>query len=282
LYFGDNLNVLRNKVPDNSVDLIYLDPPFNSKASYNLLYKTPVGAQEDAQIKAFKDTWNWEEDGASLAMEDIRKQDLETFKMLQAMQMFLGESDIMAYLAMMTVRLQILHKKLKNTGSIYLHCDPTASHYLKIMMDAIFGATNYRSEITWLRSKNPKGSQHNPKQYSPDTDILLYYGKTAAAEMDIAAIRRPSIVDDLTAKYDRSDDIGPFTDGPIVRSRSMGRRPALSYTYKGFDPSPWGWRMERPKLEEIDRKGNLGWTSTGKPFRKLRPEDDVGHPVVPD
>jgi site-specific DNA-methyltransferase (adenine-specific) len=144
LYFGDNLNVLRNKVPDNSVDLIYLDPPFNSKASYNLLYKTPVGAQEDAQIKAFKDTWNWEEDGASLAMEDIRKQDLETFKMLQAMQMFLGESDIMAYLAMMTVRLQILHKKLKDTGSIYLHCDPTASHYLKIMMDAIFGATNYR------------------------------------------------------------------------------------------------------------------------------------------
>ena len=200
LYFGDNINVLREKITDEFIDLIYLDPPFNCKATYNLLYKTPRGAEEDAQLKAFKDTWNWEEDGASLAMEDDRKADINTFKMLQAFESFLAQSDLMAYIAMMTVRLQILHKKLKETGALYLHCDPTASHYLKIVLDTIFGQTNFRSEITWLRSKNPKGSQHASKQYSPDTDIILYYSKTKSSELNIEAIQRPLTPGRISAK----------------------------------------------------------------------------------
>jgi site-specific DNA-methyltransferase (adenine-specific) len=279
LYFGDNLSVMREKIADESVDLIYLDPPFNSKATYNLLYRNPIGAEEDAQLRAFKDTWNWEEDGASSAMDEIRKLDVDIFKMLQSFHTLLGENSLMAYIAMMTIRLHFMHISLKSTGSLYLHCDPTASHYLKVVLDTIFGPANFRSEITWIRSKNPKGSQHAPKQYSPDKDTILYYAKSRAAELDIDAIRRPLTREELIAKYDRHDKVGPFTDGPIIRSRSMGPRPTMSYIYNGYDPSPWGWRMEKQKLEELDRKGNLGWANTGKPFRKLRPEDDLGAPV---
>jgi site-specific DNA-methyltransferase (adenine-specific) len=279
LYYGDNLGVLREHIKDESVDLIYLDPPFNSNATYNVLFKAPDGVQSQSQIEAFDDTWVWGETAENAYWEVLHGPNTDAARMLEAIRGFLGENAMMAYLAMMAIRLIELHRVLKPTGSLYLHCDPTASHYLKILLDAVFGVNNYRSELTWLRSKNPKGSQHASKSYSPDTDIIFYYSKTGLSELHVERIKRKLSQTELEQKYDRVDEIGRFTDGPIVRSPSMGERKNLSYVYQGFDPSPWGWRVEEAKLVEIAKKGNLGWTSAGKPYRKLRIEDDSGEPV---
>jgi site-specific DNA-methyltransferase (adenine-specific) len=279
LFFGDNLRVLQTHIEDESVDLIYLDPPFNSEARYNVLFKSPRADVADAQVGAFLDFWSWGEESESAYHEILTNLGGGTASFVQALRSALGESDMMAYLVMMAVRLHDLRRVLKPSGSLYLHCDPTASHYLKILLDGIFGVSNFRNEITWLRSKNPKGSQHESKRYSPDTDNILFFSKGSSATLNMEAIKRPLTQDELDEKYDRRDDRGRFTDGPIVRSPSMGERPNLSYEYGGYDPSPWGWRMEKEKLEQIDRAGNLGWTSAGKPYRKLRMEDDTGNPV---
>jgi len=130
LYFGDNLSILRDYVKDESVDLIYLDPPFNKNARYNVLFKTPAGAQSDAQVRAFDDTWAWE-NGAEAALDEVRVSDVETFRLLNALKSFLGEGDVMAYLAMMAPRLIQLRRVLRPGGTVYLHCDPTASHISK-------------------------------------------------------------------------------------------------------------------------------------------------------
>jgi site-specific DNA-methyltransferase (adenine-specific) len=140
LYYGDNLMVLRDSIAAESVDLIYLDPPFNSNADYNVLFKGPAGAGSAAQIEAFTDTWHWNDVAEDAFGQVVRSGSAATTTMLRAMRSFLGDNDMMAYLAMMAVRLLELHRVLKPTGSLYLHCDPTASHYLKILLDAVFGA----------------------------------------------------------------------------------------------------------------------------------------------
>jgi len=154
LYYGDNLDVLRKQVADESVDLIYLDPPFNSNADYNALFKTPKGQQSAAQMEAFTDTWQWDDATSGQAVVEVKKSAYQdAARMLDAMVGFLGKNALTAYLAMMAVRLVELHRVLKPTGSLYLHCDPTASHYLKILLDAVFGARNFRNEITWKRTR---------------------------------------------------------------------------------------------------------------------------------
>src|SRR5208283_2963282 len=168
LYYGDNLGVLRDSVADESVDLVYLDPPFNSNASYNVLFKAPGGAQSQAQIEAFDDTWHWN-DTAERAFDKVLTGDqAEAAIMLKAMRSALGENDMMAYLAMMAVRLIELHRVLKPTGSLYLHCDPTASHYLKTLLDAVFSPENFRNEIIWKRTTTHSDS----KTWSRVSDTL--------------------------------------------------------------------------------------------------------------
>ena len=157
LYYGDNLDVLRSHIKDESVDLVYLDPPFNSNANYNLLFKAPGGEQSQAQIEAFEDTWHWNEHAERAFDEVMSSGNSNAADMLRAMRSFLGENDMMAYLAMMAVRLIELHRVLKKTGSLYLHCDPTASHYLKLILDALFGAKNFKNEVIWQRV-NAKGN----------------------------------------------------------------------------------------------------------------------------
>jgi len=152
LYYGDNLAVLRDHAADGSVDLIYLDPPFNSNASYNVLFKGPSGSASAAQIEAFDDTWHWTDAAEEAFAQVLRSGNAAAAEMLRAMRSFLGENDMMAYLAMMAVRLIELHRVLKPTGSLYLHCDPTASHYLKIRLDAVFGPANFRNEVIWKRT----------------------------------------------------------------------------------------------------------------------------------
>jgi site-specific DNA-methyltransferase (adenine-specific) len=151
LYYGDNLGVLREHIASESVDLIYLDPPFNSNANYNILFKSKTGDGSDAQIEAFEDTWHWNDHAEDDFDQVIRSGNTDAAELLRAMRAFLGENDMMAYLAMMAVRLIELHRVLKPTGSLYLHCDPTASHYLKLLLDAVFGAVNFGNEIIWQR-----------------------------------------------------------------------------------------------------------------------------------
>jgi site-specific DNA-methyltransferase (adenine-specific) len=151
LYYGDNLDVLRESIASDSVDLVYLDPPFNSQANYNVLFKGPSGKGADAQIEAFEDTWHWGEGAERAFTEVLASEHTQAAELLRAMRSFLGDNDVMAYLAMMAVRLIELHRVLKPTGSLYLHCDPTARHYLKMLLDGIFGSSNYRSEISWRR-----------------------------------------------------------------------------------------------------------------------------------
>jgi site-specific DNA-methyltransferase (adenine-specific) len=175
LYFGDNLDVLRENIADESVDLIYLDPPFNSNANYNVLFKSKTGEGADAQMVAFEDTWHWN-DKAEDAFDQVMRSGLSgASELLRAMRGFLGENDMMAYLAMMAIRLIELHRVLKPTGSLYLHCDPTASHYLKLLLDGVFGADRYRNEIVWKRT----GVHGDSKTWSrvSDTAFLLQQGQ---------------------------------------------------------------------------------------------------------
>ena len=156
LYFGDNLPILREHVADESVDLIYLDPPFNSNATYNVLFREAAGDLSSAQIKAFDDTWHWSIETEAAYEDVVTSGPRGVADLLAAMRGFLGQNDVMAYLTMMAERIIELHRVLKPGGSIHLHCDPTAGHYLRLLMDAAFGTLNFRSAIIWKRT-----SAHN-------------------------------------------------------------------------------------------------------------------------
>ncbi len=178
LYFGDNLQVLRESIADESVDLIYLDPPFNSKRDYNLLFKSPKGQQSEAQIEAFKDSWSWG-DQAEKELDELTKQsNTDVALVMNALVSFLGRNDMMAYLTMMANRLLEMHRVLKATGSLYLHCDPSASHYLKIVLDAVFGKTNYRTEISWKRQSAHNDAKQGRRQYGNVRDVIFFYTKS--------------------------------------------------------------------------------------------------------
>lgn len=184
LYYGDNLDVLRNDIASNSVDLIYLDPPFNSQASYNVLFKSPSGKAADAQIEAFEDTWHWGEQAERAFSEALASPETQAAELLRAMRSFLGENDVMAYLTMMAVRLIELHRVLKPTGSLYLHCDPTASHYLKLLLDAIFGKFSFRNEMIWKRNT----SHNSGKRFGRIHDTIFYYTKTQRSGLGIGLL----------------------------------------------------------------------------------------------
>lgn len=176
LYYGDNLQVLRDEIPSESVDLIYLDPPFNSKATYNVLFQSPGGMNSQAQIEAFEDTWHWTTETEHAFDEMMQSGNANAAEMLRAMRQFLGENDMMAYLTMMAVRLIELHRVLKPTGGLYLHCDPTASHYLKILLDAVFGARQFGAEIIWQRT----ATHNDAKRWPWLSDTILVFNKTNA------------------------------------------------------------------------------------------------------
>jgi adenine specific DNA methylase Mod len=275
LYYGDNLAVLRESIATESVDLIYLDPPFNSSASYNVLFKAPSGQASQAQIEAFEDTWHWNIHAEQAFDETIKSGNTDAASLLMAIRSALGENDMMAYLAMMAVRLIELHRVLKPTGTLYLHCDPTASHYLKIILDAVFGPTNYRNEIVWRRYKRPKGSQHKARHYGHSTDSIFFYSKSDQYLFHLDRIR--TRIDDETTiakMYPHEDDNGHYMSGPLLRSEGMGLRPNLVFKFKGYTPGPAGWRMTKDKLEQLDEAGDVYFTSNGLPRRKVRPKDE--------
>lgn len=173
LYYGDNLDILRRYIKDESIDLIYLDPPFNSNATYNVLFGSKDGTDAAAQIQAFDDTWHWDTVAAE-SFREVVEQGGDVSRAMQAFRLLLNDSDMLAYLSMMAPRLVEMHRVLKPTGSIYLHCDPTASHYLKILMDAVFGANNFRNEIAWCYRK----WSVSQSQFVRNHDIILFYSKS--------------------------------------------------------------------------------------------------------
>ncbi len=173
LYYGDNLKVLREYIASESVDLIYLDPPFNSNRDYNILFAEQDGSRAASQIKAFGDTWRWDQ-GAEETYYEVVERSGDVSQVLQAFRTFLGPSDMLAYLTMMAPRLVELRRVLKKSGTIYLHCDPTASHYLKILMDAVFKPERFLNEIAWCYNVGGKGKRHWARKH----DIILFYSKS--------------------------------------------------------------------------------------------------------
>ena len=180
LYYGDNLAVLREYISDESVDLIYLDPPFNSNASYNVLFREKSGEDSPAQIKAFTDTWQWTQETERTYELDIIQNPatpLQVKEMVAALRQFVGTNAMTAYLVMMAPRLVELHRVLKPTGSIYLHCDPTAGHYLRLLMDATFGKERFKSQIVWKRTSAHSDTRQGRKQHGRICDLILFYTK---------------------------------------------------------------------------------------------------------
>lgn len=231
LYYGDNLAILRDHIPDESVDLVYLDPPFNSNATYNVLFRAPTGEHSKAQIEAFEDTWHWNEIAEEAYWQVLNGPNPHAAKMLRAMREFLGENDMMAYLAMMAVRLIELHRVLKPTGSLYLHCDPTASHYLRMLLDAIFGPLGFKNEITWKRI-----ASHNnaATRFGDVSDKVFFYtkGKSYTFNRIFAAYSKEY----LQTKYRYVDEAGRRYR--LDNLRNPGIRPNLRYEYKVFSRIP--------------------------------------------
>lgn len=250
LYYGDNLDVLRRYIKDESVDLIYLDPPFNSQASYNVLFKSPTGEHSKAQIEAFDDTWHWEDSAARSFDEVMTSGNTDAAEMLRSIKSFLGINDMMAYLAMMAVRLIELRRVLKKTGSLYLHCDPTASHYLKILLDAVFGPTSYRNEIKWKRTHAHGDSK---VRLANVTDCILFYTK---GDKYLFKTQHVGYDDNYIKKYFRYKE----PDGrryQLVTLRSPNPRPNLRYTYKDVKPHANGWAVSPEVMEKLDAEGRL-------------------------
>jgi site-specific DNA-methyltransferase (adenine-specific) len=274
LYYGDNLDILRKYIADETVDLVYLDPPFNSNATYNVLFKAPTGESSQSQIEAFDDTWHWNASAEQAFDEVMASGNSEAAEMLRAMRSFLKENDMMAYLAMMAVRLIELHRVLKPTGSLYLHCDPTASHYLKILLDAVFGKTNYHNEIIWKRT-----SSHNDSKayYGDITDCIFYYSKDVAPTWN--AILLPLSEEHIKKKYYMKDQNGRRYTTRDLRSPSP--RPNLTYDYKGYKPHQNGWSISRELMEKYDLEGRLYFPkdTDGRIRLKLYLDEAKGSPL---
>ena len=269
LYYGDNLEVLRDYIPSESVDLVYLDPPFNSNATYNVLFAEKNGSQAAAQIKAFEDTWHWDQN-ASEFFQEVVEGGGKVSQVMQAFRTFLGENDMLAYLAMMAPRLVELRRVLKPTGSIYLHCDPTASHYLKLLMDSIFGFENYRNEINWQRS-TPHGTAG--RKFGLACDIIFFYSKTEKATWN--PIYGTYRTEYLEKYYSFTDETGRrFQPTSLLGHRGVN----VEYEWKGLRKH---WRYPKHRLDELDVKGLIYWPQRGGvPRFKRYLDEQKGQPIL--
>ena len=248
LFYGDNLQVLREHIADASVDLVYLDPPFNSNASYNVLFREKSGEDSPAQIKAFTDTWEW-----TLETERTFEQDIilhpgtpsAVKDMITAFRQFIGRNAMLAYLVMMTPRLVELRRVLKPTGSLYLHCDPTASHYLKIVLDTVFGASNFRNEITWKRFN----FHADARRFGRISDRILLYSKSESYQWN--GQRVPFKDSYIQSHFSQADEDGRrYTLDNL--NPPAGRGPV--YEFHGFTRP---WRFTEEKMRELDAEGRI-------------------------
>lgn len=276
LYYGDNLDVLRD-FPAEFVDLVYLDPPFNSSRSYNVLYKDETGHEAQAQITAFEDTWHWNHKTEQLYNHLLQQADDPVSRMIEAMRLFIGPNQMMAYLVMMAARLVELHRVLKPTGSLYLHCDPTASHYLKVVLDTIFGPHNYRNEVIWKRHS----AHSSAKRYGPVHDTLLFYTKS---DRYIWTDVRLDYDEQYLDKYYKYDD----GDGRLYWRNSLTaagiRKGSSGQAWRGFDPTSQGahWKFTVDNLDTLDNQGKIYWPPNGGWPQIKRYKDELKGVAVSD
>ena len=285
LYYGDNLQVLRDHIPDESVDLVYLDPPFNSNASYNVLFREKSGEDSPAQIKAFTDTWEWTQETVRTYEQDIflhprTPQDVK--EMIKAFRGFIGQNAMMAYLVMMTPRLVELRRVLKPTGSLYLHCDPTASHYLKIVLDTVFGKKNFRNEVVWRRTN----AHNSSRSYGRIHDVLLFYVK--ANNYKFTPQTRPYSKGYVEDAFRYRDERGVYRHGDPTGAET--RTGDSGQPWQGYDPTRAGrhWAIPAYLREDLERRGETldGLTSQEKLDLALRyglihlPQTAGGQPAI--
>ncbi len=293
LFYGDNLDILRRYIKDETIDLVYLDPPFNSDKNYNVLFVEKIGTNSKAQIKVFEDTWLWDTEAMG-AYQEIVTVGGKVSEVMQAFRLFLGDSDMMAYLSMMAPRLIELHRVLKPTGSIYLHCDSTASHYLKLLMDAIFNPINYRNEIIWRRT----GYNKSDKQFGTIHQTILFYAKSNTSLF--YPQKNPYTKDYIEKFFTKNDKQGCFRPvlltGPGTRAGDSGLpwreydpnnsgrhwQPA-SYLYKKYKELTSEDLAQYPlikRLDKLDEVGLIYWGTDSKvPQYKYYLADAPGVPL---
>ncbi|MDE2637876.1 MAG: DNA methyltransferase [Chloroflexota bacterium] len=298
LYYGDNLEILRNHeyFPDECVDLIYLDPPFNSNRNYNVLFKSEAGADSEAQITAFEDTWHWGETAEDTYRDLITFAPEKVSTAIEALLNLIDRNQMMAYLVMMTARLVELRRVLKPTGSLYLHCDPTASHYLKIVLDAIFGVQSFRNEITWQRTG---AHDLGAKQWPSVSDVILMYSKSEdwawnRAYADINGGERikgfPHV--DERGAYATRDMTGGKAGGAEAYQAWRGRNPSSgrAWALPGYHRFPEWFQELLPSVEDwvslgihakmdlLDSLGVIHWPAKddGMPRLKYYFDDSQG------
>jgi site-specific DNA-methyltransferase (adenine-specific) len=282
LLFGDNLKWLRDPkiFPDASVDLVYLDPPFNSNADYNVLFREESGEASQAQFHAFTDTWNWADAAQTFAEFVDTCPNTAVVEMVESLHSFLKNSPMMAYVAMMAPRLVELHRVLKPTGSLYLHCDPTADHYLRMVLDGVFGAANFRNEIIWKRRVGMSSAVHESTCFGTCTDILLFYAKSdEAAFHPQYNLNDPDYQRYIEERFTSVDEKGRrFQPTSLV---NPAHRPNLIYEYKGYKPPPNGWMITKEKMEQWDKEGRIYFPKDkeGRLRRKSYADELKGMPI---
>ncbi len=271
LYYGDNLEVLRDYIPDQSVDLIYLDPPFNSRQDYNVLFAEKDGSRSASQITAFKDSWEWNIE-AERTYQEVVERGGRVADAMRAFRTLLGGSDMLAYLAMMAPRLVELRRVLKESGSIYLHCDPTASHYLKLIMDAVFGAKFYKNEIIWKRSDAHSDGKQGSTHLGRVHDVILYYSKSDNPQFNTLYTPLPDstqerwyrhVEEGTGRRYNKADITGP---GGAAKGNPH-------YEWKGITRY---WRFKKSRMEEMEAEGRLVYSKSGMVYQKRYLDESKG------
>ncbi len=275
LYYGDNLDILKRYIKDETVDLVYLDPPFKSNQDYNVLFAEQNGTRSAAQIKAFEDTWRWDEEAARTYQETVETGPEQVSKVMQAFRTFLGENDMLAYLSMMSPRLNELRRVLKSKGSICLHCDPTSSHYLKLLMDAVFGPEHFRTEISWKRSSAHSDAKQGRRQHGRIHDIILFY--TKSDDWTWNQIYSP-YDEDYTDQFYRHVEVGTQRRYRLGDLTGPGGAAKGNPKYEVMGVTRY-WRYTKEKMDELIRQGRVIQTNPGAVPQYKRYLDEM--PGVP-
>ena len=261
LYHGDNRSILQEQFAGESVDLVYVDPPFNSGRSYRASLRGEDGAHRRLQPAVFDDVWHWDEAARQAYEELVTGDQGPTAAMVAALRSFIGANSLMAYLVMMAIRLVELRRVLKPSGSLYLHCDPAASHYLKIMLDTVFGIRNFRNEIIWKRTNSHNDAR---RKFADLADTIYFYSKGSTYTYHPVYV--PYSEDYVRSNYRQTDEQGRrYT---LRDLRSPNPRPNLTYTYKGYAPHKNGWSISRERMAQLESEGRLHFPK--KPTGRLR------------